>query len=199
MPGAPICVEGESATHLFVLLSGWVKVLSVTDNGHGAVLALRGAGDIVGEAAGETANRRNATIQAIDDVHALIVKYDAFTFFLDAHPGASHAYRHMLAERLRSTDTTMRRRMGSSGAQRFAGLLLELADRHGRQVGSVIEVTLPLSQEELASLAGTSRASVTRALREWRKRGLIRSGRRHITVIDLQGLERLAGRKDGPY
>src|SRR6516165_3842496 len=129
-PGATMGIEGDPATHLFVLLRGWVKVLSVSDNGHETVLALRGDGDVIGETAGDTAGPRNATMQAI------------------------------------------------SAAQRLAGLLLDLAGRHGSQVGSVVELALPLSQEDLASLAGTSRATVTRALSSWRERGLIRTGQR---------------------
>ena len=59
-------------------MDGWVKVLSVTDNGHEAVLGLRGDGDIVGETSGETDGYRSATVRTIDDVHALIVGYDRF-------------------------------------------------------------------------------------------------------------------------
>jgi CRP/FNR family cyclic AMP-dependent transcriptional regulator len=53
---------------------------------------------------------------------------------------------------------------------------------------------MPLSQEELASLAGTSRATVTRALGNWKKRGFIRTSQRRITIIDLRGLRQIAGR-----
>jgi hypothetical protein len=81
----------------------------------------------------------------------------------------------------------------TSGAQRLAGLLLGLAERLDRQAGGPIEIVLPLSQEELADLAGTSRATVTRALDSWRRRGLIRTGQRRITLIDVPGLRKAAG------
>jgi CRP-like cAMP-binding protein len=191
--GATICVEGEPATHVFILLNGLVKILSVTEDGREAVLALRGPGDLVGEVAGETAGRRNATIRAVATVHALIVGFDRFRSFLDTHQGGSHAYRRVMTRRWSDADTTLRIRPVTSGAQRLAGLLLGLADRLGRQVNGVIEVTLPLSQEELASLAGTSRATVARALSNWRARGLIRTGQRHLTLIDLPGLRSAAG------
>lgn len=192
-PGATICVEGDPATHLFILMDGWVKILSATDNGHETVLALRGDGEIVGETAGETAGRRNATLRAIDAVHALIVGYDRFSSFLDSHPGASHAYRRMMAERWSNADTMLRRRTVTSGGQRLAGLLLDLAGRYGSRAESVIEIALPLSQEELASLAGTSRATVARALSSWRQRGLIRTAPHRIWLIDVPGLRRSAG------
>lgn len=192
-PGAIICVEGDPATHLFILIGGLVKVLSATDNGHETILALRGDGEIVGETSGETVGRRNATMQAIDGVHALIVSYERFSAFLDTRPRASRAYRRMIAERWRDADAMLRQRMGTSGAQRLAGLLLDLARRHGSETGSVIEIALPLSQEELASLAGTSRATVARALSNWRQRGLIRTGQRRMTLVDLPGIRKAAG------
>jgi CRP/FNR family transcriptional regulator, cyclic AMP receptor protein len=191
--GATMCVEGEPATHLFILMSGWVKVLSVTQGGQETVLALRGDGDIVGEAAGDTVGRRNATMQAISTVQALVVSYDRFISFLDSNPGASRAYRRTMAQRMSSADMALRRRAVTSGGQRLAALLLDLADRHGSEGDGAIEIALPLTQEELASLAGASRATVTRALNNWRRRGLIRTGQRRVTLIDPQGLRRTAG------
>jgi CRP-like cAMP-binding protein len=190
---ATLCVEGDPATHVFILVTGWVKILSVADNGHESILALRGEGDLVGETAGETAGHRNATLQAIGPVHALIVGYDRFSAFLDTHPGASHAYRRMMAQRWSDADMMLRKRAITSGAQRLAGLLLSLAGGQGNQGESAIEVALPLSQQELASLAGTSRATVARALSNWRKRGFIRTGQRRMTLVDLAGLRQAAG------
>jgi CRP-like cAMP-binding protein len=192
-PGVALCVEGEPATHAFILLDGWVKVLAVTEDGHQSILALRGAGDIVGEVAGETTGRRNATMQALVTVHALLVGYDRLNSFLESHQGGSRAYRHVMAYRWRESDALLRLRAVTSGAQRLAALLLGLAERLGGQAESVVEIALPLSQDELAGLAGTSRATVARAFSEWRRRGLIRTGQRRITLTDVPGLRRVAG------
>jgi CRP/FNR family transcriptional regulator, cyclic AMP receptor protein len=192
-PGATICVEGDPATHVFVLVVGQVKVLSSTNDGQQMMLALRGDGDIVGEIAGATSGHRNATIRAVDTVQALIVRYDKFSSFLDSNPGADHAYRVMLTERWKDADTKLRRRSVTTGAQRLAGLLLELADRHGVKKDGAIQLAISLSQEEWASLAGTSRATVTRALSGWRRRGFIRTGQRSITITDPDGLLQVSG------
>ncbi len=192
-PGATLCHEGDPATHVYVLLAGWVKILSATKDGHAIVLALRSAGDIVGEVAGETTGHRNATIQAVDAVRALIVRHDKFSSFLDSNHGADRAYRRVVTQKWNDTDTMLRRRAGTTGAQRLAGLLLDLAGRHGHGVDGARYLVMPLTQDELASLAGTSRATVTRAFGNWRKRGLIRTGQRRITIIDLKGLRQAAG------
>jgi CRP/FNR family transcriptional regulator, cyclic AMP receptor protein len=192
-PGATLCLEGDPSTHVFVLLAGWVKILSTTNDGHEMVLALRGDGDIAGEVAGETTGRRNATIQAVDAVRALILRHDKFSSFLDTNPGADHAFRRIMTQKWNDADSKLRRRAVTTGGQRLAALLLDLAERHGREAGGVIHLVMPLSQEELASLAGTSRATVTRAFGNWRKRGLIRTGHRRITILDPAGLRKVAG------
>ena len=87
-PGTVMCVEGDPATHVFVLVNGWVKIVGVTSEGHELTLALRGRGDTVGEMAAETTGHRTATVQAIGTVRALVVPDDKFSSFLDAHDGA---------------------------------------------------------------------------------------------------------------
>jgi CRP-like cAMP-binding protein len=191
--GATLCVEGDPATHVFILLHGWVKILSAAEDGREPTLALRGAGDIVGETAGHTTGERNATMQAIVTVRALIVGYERFSSFLDNDRGGGRAYRQVITYRWREADMMLRIRAVSTGAQRLAGLLLELAERLGGQTEGIIEIALPLSQDELASLAGTSRASVARALEGWRRRGLVQTGQRRITLTDVPALRTVAG------
>jgi CRP-like cAMP-binding protein len=191
-PGATIALEGDPSTHVFILLAGWVKILSTTRDDHEIVLAIRGDGDIVGELAGETTGRREATIQAIDTVQTLVVPYDRFGVFLDSYPGAMRAYRREITRRWNDTDTMLRRRAVTTGAQRLAGLLLDLATRDGTAAGDATDVPIPLSQEELASLAGTSRATVTRTFSNWRRRGIIRTGQQSITITDPQALRSIA-------
>jgi CRP/FNR family transcriptional regulator, cyclic AMP receptor protein len=191
--GALMCVEGDPATHVYVIMDGWVTIRSVTSDGHELVLALRGQGDVVGELAGETAGFRTASVQAIGTVRALTLGYEKFSSFLDSHLGAGHAYRRMFAQRWNDTDTALRTRSVTSGAQRLARLLLDLAARHGTGTERDVHVAMPLTQVELASLAGTSRATVTRALSNWRRRGIIRTRPRDLTITDLGALRKIAG------
>jgi CRP/FNR family transcriptional regulator, cyclic AMP receptor protein len=190
-PGATMCYEGEPTTHVFILVTGWVKVFAVTTDGRELMLALRGPGDVIGEVAGATTGHRNATMKAVDTVQALICRYDRFGAFLDSYPGAGHAYRKVMTLRWNDAATTLRSRALTTGAQQLALLLLDLNARYG----SVANGTMPLSQEELASLAGISRATVTRALGNWRRRGLIRTAPRRITIVDIEGLRRVTGQR----
>jgi CRP/FNR family transcriptional regulator, cyclic AMP receptor protein len=193
--GTIICHQGDPTADVFILVSGWVKILSYTNGGHEIVLALRGDGDLVGEVAGETTGRRNATIQAVAAVRALVVPHDTFNSFLDAHPGAGRAYRRVVTLRWNDADAVLRTRAVTTGAQRLARLLLDLADRYDHGSDGPRHLVMPLTQDELASMAGTSRATVTRALSNWRRRGFILTRQRDITILDPDALRRVAGQQ----
>lgn len=190
---AILCLEGEPTTHVFIVLSGWVKIITVTSEGRETLAALRGEGDVVGEIA-QVTGYRTATVQAIGTVRALIAAAEQFEAFLDAHPAADRSYRRVMTEYQRDAHSSQRSKTLSSGPQRLAALLLHLAEQHGERTESGLRTALPLSQDDLASLIGASRSTVTRALSDWRSRHIITTHPRHITILNHPALRRLAGR-----
>ena len=192
--GSVLCTEGEPTTHVFVLISGWVKCITVTSDGREILEALRSEGEVIGEIAGQVTGYRTATVQAAGAVDALIAGTKQFGDFLDAHPAAARAYRRYIAERHRAANEQQRAHALQSGAQRLACLLLDLDEQRDRAERGLITAPPPLSQEELASLIGGSRSTVTRALHDWRSRGIIGTSPRHNQILDRPRLLRIAGR-----
>lgn len=190
-PGDVLCAEGEQTTHVFVLMAGLVKI-STAAGGRELGLGLRSCGDIVGDLAAESAGFRTATVKAIDIVQALIVPDGRFSQFLDDHRGANRAYRTVLARRWDEATDIIRSRSVNSGPQRLAAYLIYLAERYGTPGDSRIDITIPLSQDEIASFVGVSRATATRALGNWRRRGLIRTSRHRLTITNITPLHRIA-------
>lgn len=189
-----LCTEGEPTTHVFVLLSGWVKCITVTPDGRGVLEALRGEGDVIGEIAGQVTGYRTATVQAAGAVDALMAGTKQFGDFLDGHPAAARAYRRYIAERHRAANEQQRAHALQSGAQRLACLLLDLDELRARAEGGTASAPPSLSQEELASLIGGSRSTVTRALHDWRSRGIIGTSPGRGEILDRARLRRIAGR-----
>jgi CRP/FNR family transcriptional regulator, cyclic AMP receptor protein len=192
-PGEAICTQGEKATHVVVLTEGWAKIMAVTGEQH-AIQDVRGRGDIVGELAGGSSGYRTADVIAAGQVRALVIAYDRYKRLLDSSPGADTAHRQVLTQRWIEAADRVRSRSAGSGAQRLAGLLLDFANWDRNPAGPGAPVTIPLSHDELASLIGASRATVTRAVGDWRRQGLIGTGRNKITVINPSGLRSAVGR-----
>ena len=127
--GAMLCMEGEPSTHLFILLSGWVKVANANSEGHESLVALRGDGDIVGEVA-QVTGYRTATVRAAGTVRTLVIGSRQFEVFLAAHAQAAGAYRRIMTEYERAAHASQRSQAMSSGPRRLACLLLDLAEPH---------------------------------------------------------------------
>ncbi|MFI0154179.1 Crp/Fnr family transcriptional regulator [Streptomyces lydicus] len=185
--------KGEPSSHVLLVLDGWLKVTDDSQNGHEALLALRGPGDIVGESAALQGASRSAFVTALEPVRAVAVAAERFTAFLDEHPVAARRLMSVITDRLRAGDRKRLELAACGVKERLARLLLELAEWHGERVAEGILVRVPLTQQELAGSVGASREAVTRLLRELRERGVVTTRRRALVVVRPEVLRRIGG------
>ena len=186
--GQELLHEGQLADRVLVLRSGMVKVTSTTTSGREVVLAFRGPGELVGDLAAFDGEPRSATIRAIERVDALVLSPQAFRDFVATRPPVALVLLQMIGRRLRDADAKRIQMATYTTVERVAFCLLELCERFGEEEDGAIEIALPLSQEELASWAGSSLESVGRALQQMRGLGWIETRRRAIRVLDLAAL-----------
>ncbi|MBD2899367.1 Crp/Fnr family transcriptional regulator [Actinomadura nitritigenes] len=199
---APLVYQGDESDHVIIIERGWAKVTSSTEDGHDVVLAVRGPGDLLAESAVLGGRTRSATVTALSPVRALVVPAGRFTGFLDEHPDVWMLVTGTFVQRIDDSDRRLRAHVTSRGTQRLARLLADLAERSAQHVppapdGSIV-IGPPLSQEELGSWMDASRETVARAMTGLRAAGLIRTGWRRITVIDLPGLRAFAEDAEPP-
>ncbi|WP_141584830.1 Crp/Fnr family transcriptional regulator [Actinomadura sp. WMMA1423] len=197
---APLVYQGDESDHVIIIERGWAKVTSSTEDGHDVVLAVRGPGDLLAESAVLGGRPRAATVTALSPIRALVVPAARFTGFLDAHPDVWMLVTGTFVRRMDDSDRRLTAHITSRGPQRLAALLADLAERSVHHTppaadGS-IEIGPPLSQEELGSWMDASRETVARALSGLRREGLIRTGWRKITVVDLARLREFAKDQD---
>ncbi|HEY2764170.1 MAG TPA: Crp/Fnr family transcriptional regulator [Pseudonocardiaceae bacterium] len=177
---------GDLSDFAIFLISGWVKVSTDSLNGHEALLAIRGPGDVLGELAAIDGRSRSATVRTLIPVRAAVLPADRFVNRLRERPEIALALLGDVADRLRDSDS---RRLGFGAhtvPERLAAYLLELAQRHGTAVADGTEIDVPLSQRELAGAIGASREAVARCLRILRERRVIVTRRRRVVVLQPQ-------------
>jgi CRP/FNR family cyclic AMP-dependent transcriptional regulator len=191
--GARITVQGDHSDDVFLILSGLTKVTLDTMDGREIVLTVLGAGDLLGEfEVIEGMPQRAAGNVAVLPIECRVIPGDEFMAALETHPQMLLAMVRVILSRLHAADRR-REASASMGVSRsLASFLVELVDRYGTSDGSVIDISIHLTQEELASLMSTSRDSAVRGLSTLRTRGQIATRRRQIVVTDLDGLRRYA-------
>jgi CRP/FNR family cyclic AMP-dependent transcriptional regulator len=186
--GEVVFHRDDPANALHLIVEGRFAVAITTPLGETAMLAVRGPGDAFGELAlvsgGETV--RSATVSALEPAETRSVRREEFASLRREHPGIDAVLAAILAERVQRLSEQMTEAYYLSAEARVLRRLVELADLYGGAV--------PLPQEALAELAGTSRATVNRVLREQQERGVLELGRARIVVL---ARDELVGRRSG--
>jgi CRP-like cAMP-binding protein len=194
-----VFAEGDRTTFVVVVLSGWCTVWTPTERGGRLILALRGAGEVVGDMAALDGRPRSASVSALGPMAGLVVPGERFRRFLASRPHANALMMSQLTERLRSADHERRSLASMTVLQRLAERLVELADRTGRLDDKVVTIRLPLAQHELAASVGSTREAVAKALRLLREQGLVRTGPGTLAIANLDPLRLFAaGHFHGP-
>jgi CRP-like cAMP-binding protein len=188
--GATLLMQGARDDTVCVVLEGRVKVTLDTPDGREVVLAVLGPGDLLGEfeAIEPELVSRIASNVALEPVECRVFAADDLRRFLVAHPAAALELLRLTIRKLRTGDQRRVDATALDASHRLAHFLVERADAHREP-----ELDIALTQEELASLIASSRESVVRALTALRTRGLIETGRRQITIRDMDGLRAYAG------
>jgi len=191
-PGATLIHEGGLERVVYVILSGYVKVLGNTRDGRVNLLAVRGAGDAVGEIAAMDGRPRTATVVVVTEVRARVVDPDTFRSFLSDHPGAESVLQQCILTKLRQA-TALRIVLGGASVYlRVVHILCYFALTYGRPSAGGTSIDVPLTQLDIADFIGAGEPSVHRSLVRLRQLNLVGTAYRRIDVHDLDGLRRLA-------
>jgi CRP/FNR family transcriptional regulator, cyclic AMP receptor protein len=184
--------EGELPDSVLLIERGNAKIISVTRDGDEVVLALRGAGELVGEQSILDGRPRAATVVAIDPLEVRVIPGADFVRFLKQNPRVMLVVISMMSAALRAASLAQISYAAADTLGRVAARLLELGERFGEPSAEGIRVALPLTQEEIAGWAGASLEATARALRQMRELGWIDTGRRALLIRDRDALRRRA-------
>lgn len=184
--------EGDRSDRVFLLLSGRARVFRTDDSGRESLLAIRGAGDLLGELSAIDDEPRSASAVALESLEVAVISGAEFRDALDTVPGLARILLATVVSRLRDADRKRAEFGGADATRRVARRLLELAQRYGEQDDGGVVISVAITQDDLAAWAGASREAVSRALRDLRKAGLVETARRSVRVLDVARLSQRA-------
>lgn len=187
-----VLMEGDPSDHVHVLVSGWVRISTIVEDGREVLFGLRGPGEVLGELAAINGWPRTVSCRAIEPCHVVQLTGDRFLAALQARPEIAIATIKTVAVRLRAAEAARVDSAAYDVSRRVAVHLVRLADEHGRTVADGILIEAGFSQEDMAGQVGAARRTVARALAVLRERGVVETGRRRILIRRMRVLRALA-------
>ena len=191
--GEVVFHRGDPADSLHLVAKGRFAIRVMTPVGDQATIAVRGPGESFGEMAlvGEEASR-SATVEALEAAETFCVYETEFARLRGEHPAVNEFLISLLAAEVSSMNERLLEALYLPVERRVLRRLIELAQMYQRGADEVVEI--PLTQEEVAGLAGTSRATVNAVLGDAQSRGLLELRRGRVTIVDGAGLAARAGK-----
>ena len=189
--GEIVVHQNDPADSLHLIVKGRFTVRVMTPLGESATLAVVGPGDVFGEMAliGENA-RRSATVEALEEAETLSVLEADFKRIRTERPSVNDYVIRFLVSEVRVMNERLLEAYYVSAERRVLRRVVELSHLYRRNGEEPVQI--PLTQETLAGMAGTSRATVNAVLSEAQSRGLVELARGTVRVVDAVELARRA-------
>jgi CRP-like cAMP-binding protein len=188
--GEIVYQEGDPADSFHVVLDGRLAVTVTSADGREQTAGIIERDEIFGELSlVMVEGHRRATVRALEPTETLIIFRRDFDHLRQRHRAFSDLLIDILTHRVLALSGQLEEALYLPVQTRILRRLVELARSYG---GGDEPAVIPLTQEDIAGLAGTARATVNRILRAERSRGTLSLEKRRITVLDLDSLVRRA-------
>jgi CRP/FNR family transcriptional regulator len=186
--GGHLFQVGDKFTAIYAVRSGCVKTYSVDANGVEHVHGFHAKGDLLGfDAVFPERHRCSAAI--IQNCSVCVLPYEDFQEFAAMLPSLQATVMQLIS---RAFSDHLSIPATAQAEQRLCAFLLEMGRRQDKQGMNPYELDLPMSRVEIASFLGFTVETGSRLLSRMQKEGLIKVRRRHIYLIDIDGLTQIS-------
>jgi len=199
--GETLVQEGEPGESLHLVRAGRVAVRVSTPDGATATLTVMSAGDSFGELALLGDHVRTATVVALEPGETLVLTRSAFDALRRSHPGVERVLTEALARRVRELSAALLEALYEPVDRRVMARLVDLARTYAVPPGPAPParpgapaaprpVIVPITQDDLAGMAGTTRPTTNQVLQRLAEEGVLTLGRGRIELRDVAALRR---------
>jgi CRP-like cAMP-binding protein len=195
--GASVYLPVDTSDAVYVLAKGRVKICHITNEGKQSVLSFIDPGEMFGEMAVFDLGPREEYAEATKESTVVRIPRSQLEALFREEPGFASRLTQLIAQRRRKAERRLKNLVFLPNRDRLLHLLLELAEKYGVASADGLQLNTNLSHQDLASTIGSTRETVTLVLGELQTRGLVRVGRRKITLLQPQALSQLVRRLPG--
>ena len=185
--------EGDPAEWLVYVVEGRVKMIKHSESGRETLLATFGSGQIVGEVGVLVGDTYPATAQALEPTVTLNLRRAEYVDLVREHPDLAWALIAELGRRLQRAHETIRSLAVEKVERRVARVLLRMASASGERLeGGAVRITVPLSRQDIADMAGTVLETAIRTLSKFQKQGLVKTTAGRLVLLQPHKLVAIA-------
>ena len=183
--------QGAPCDRVWLLATGEIKIVHQDLDGREVILEVISPGELFGGAV-LFLEAHPATAKAMTAIETVSFSSETYARLIDEHPAVARKLIRMLGGRLHSM-MGLHILAGERVERRIAHILLKLADRVGRAEPEGVLITIPLSRQDLADMAGTTLETAIRTLSRFREHGWLETQRGGFLLIhDLAALRQQA-------
>lgn len=190
--GEMVFEEENCAAFVYLIETGHVKIFRISPFGTIVTVGIRKSGDVIGIAEVLREMNRCCFAKTIEPTELWKLDGNIFKELLHSHPKLALKIAATMSGRLREAETTILNLMTLEVDRKLARLLLSLAEK-GTSLGEKgLKLNVKLTHDEMATMIGTCRQTVTTTLQKFRDQKLIYSSKRNIEITNLPSLKRFA-------
>ena len=180
---------GETDRSLFFIRNGVVKTGTITQEGREIIYDVRKDGDVVGELCALDTSRRDRAV-AVEATGAIVIGFEEVVATLAGNALLLTTFIAALSGVLADAYAQLNRVVRGDVSHGLIAVLKTLARKLGRPSGSLVEIDVYLTQEELAQMVVARRERVSTALNALRRSGVVHYSANGHLLLDLDAIDR---------
>lgn len=185
--------EGDPAEWLVFVAEGRIKMIKHSESGRETILATFGPGQILGEVGVLVGDVYPATAQVLEPAVTLNLRRAEYVELVRTHPDLAWALIVELGRRLQRAHESIRSMAVEKVERRVARVLLRMASASGERLeGGAVRITVALSRQDVADMAGTVLETAIRTMSGFQKRGYLETREGHIVLLKPHQLVAIA-------
>ena len=186
--GEPIYLPSQSSDGVILVASGRVKICHATPEGKQAIIDFIDAGEVFGELALLDSQQRDEYAEAAEKTALIMIPKRELQALVRKYPRIVISVTKLIGLRRQKIERRLRNLLFRSNRERVVHLLIELAEKYGEDSDDGVVLKIRLSHQEMASVIGSTRETVTVILGQLQNENLVTIARRRIVINDLSKL-----------
>jgi CRP-like cAMP-binding protein len=179
-----VLIEEDTGSIMFIIMKGCVKITRISEEGKEVILSILNEGDFFGEMSIIEEAPRSANAVTLEDTQLLVIHRNDFFQMLSDYPQITINLLKEFAHRLRRGDSQIKSLSIQDAVGKVASTLLRIADDSGTIYKGRVTISILPPQQDLASMAGTSRETISRAIGILKELGYLKKEGNGLMILD---------------